>query len=110
MYECKIKPKEHIELSYIVQEPYQRLKACLPKITMVLKMESMRSFRSKNNERTKKYVSDHMLGYINGDVEIPQLLQCCLRITYLFFPLLTKDVSFGQQRMGNCFLCARLVL
>ncbi|KAH7557284.1 hypothetical protein JRO89_XS11G0103500 [Xanthoceras sorbifolium] len=67
----------------------------------VLKMESMRSFRSKNNERTKKYVSDHMLGYINGEVEIPQLVQCCLRITYLFFPLLTKDVSLGQQRMGN---------
>ncbi|KAL5744019.1 hypothetical protein ACOSQ2_027135 [Xanthoceras sorbifolium] len=70
-------------------------------IIAVLKMESRRSFRSKNNERTKKYVSDHMLGYINGEVEIPQLVQCCLRITYLFFPLLTKDVSLGQQRMGN---------
>ncbi|KAL5744018.1 hypothetical protein ACOSQ2_027134 [Xanthoceras sorbifolium] len=99
MYECKIKPKEQIELSYIVQEPYH-----------VLKMESRRSFRSKNNERTKKYVSDHMLSYINGEVQIPQLLQCCLRITYLFFPLLTKDVSLGEQQMGNCFLCARLVL
>ncbi|KAL5776931.1 hypothetical protein ACOSP7_009857 [Xanthoceras sorbifolium] len=75
----------------------------------LLKIQRMRCFHSTSYKKTKISVSNHMLSYITVEVEIQHLLQCCLRITLLFFPLLMQDEFVHWQQLGNCCLSNKII-